>query len=120
MRHLAGLWPPSDIARIAGPRDQTSALDRLDGYAGVSCSSGGPRAGRGRRLHGGGRRAGDGRAAGEAADVDGAVFAANDLMASGALRVLREGGAARCRRTSALVGFDDMESASPEAARTRR
>ncbi|MFE7757379.1 substrate-binding domain-containing protein, partial [Streptomyces sp. NPDC057429] len=41
-------------------------------------------------------------------DLD-AVFAANDLMASGALRVLRERGIAVPEQV-AMVGFDDMDS----------
>lgn len=41
-------------------------------------------------------------------DLD-AVFAANDLMASGALRVLRERGR-KVPEEVAMVGFDDMVS----------
>ncbi|MFG2868456.1 LacI family DNA-binding transcriptional regulator [Streptomyces sp. NPDC048338] len=95
------------IAHITGPLDQTSAMDRLDGYRdelpdgdpalvadGAFTEESGARAMATLLL----RRP----------DLD-AVFAANDLMAAGALRVLREQGR-RVPEDVALVGFDDMLS----------
>jgi DNA-binding LacI/PurR family transcriptional regulator len=98
------------IATIAGPQDMTAGADRLGGYR--------------RALADAGRKAdrvtyGDfTRESGEQAmatllsrhpDLDG-VFAANDLMAVGALRALRAAG-----RTVpddvAVVGYDDIEMA---------
>ncbi|MEU6878357.1 LacI family DNA-binding transcriptional regulator [Streptomyces sp. NPDC046712] len=104
VRHLRALGRRK-IAHITGPRDQTSALDRLDGYRdelpdaapdlvaeGAFTEESGALAMAGLlRLH---------------PDLD-AVFAANDLMASGALRVLRAQGL-RVPEDVALVGFDDM------------
>ncbi|WP_330172674.1 LacI family transcriptional regulator [Streptomyces sp. NBC_01498] len=95
------------IAHIAGPPDQTSATDRLDGYRDVLLDAdptliteGGFTVESGARAM---RDLLDRRP-----DLD-AVFAANDLMASGALRVLRERGISVPGEV-ALVGFDDMES----------
>ncbi|MFI6638278.1 LacI family DNA-binding transcriptional regulator [Streptomyces sp. NPDC050504] len=115
VRHLVSLGRRR-IAHIAGPGDQTSAVDRADGY---------------RDALGADRSAGcaglveeaDFTVAGGARamtalldrrpDLD-AVFAANDLMASGALRVLRERGL-RVPEDVAVVGFDDMAGVADAA-----
>ncbi|MDC7339698.1 LacI family DNA-binding transcriptional regulator [Streptomyces lydicus] len=110
VRHLLGRGRRR-IAVITGPLDQTSALDRLDGYRealGVPAAD--PRL-----LADGGFTASGGERAmarllDSAPDLD-AVFACSDLMASGALRTLR----ARGRRVPdevAVVGYDDLEPAA--------
>lgn len=104
VRHLAALGR-TRIGHITGALDQTSAVDRLDGYRDVMgdadprlivesdfTPAGGERAMRTLLDH--------------CPDLD-AVFAANDLTASGALRVLRERGL-RVPEDVAVVGFDDM------------
>ncbi|KOG29245.1 LacI family DNA-binding transcriptional regulator [Streptomyces resistomycificus] len=104
VRHLVGLGR-TRVAHITGPLDQTSAADRLDGFRDVMpdadprlvvpgdfTPAGGERAMRGLLDH--------------CPDVD-AVFAANDLTAAGALRVLREHGR-RVPEDVAVIGFDDM------------
>ncbi|MFB9390700.1 LacI family DNA-binding transcriptional regulator [Streptomyces coeruleoprunus] len=95
------------IAHIAGPRDQTSATDRLDGYRDVLLDADPELVAHGDFTEESGARAMAGLLE-RRPDVD-AVFAGNDLMASGALRVLRERGL-RVPRDVALVGFDDMAS----------
>ncbi|TFE42711.1 LacI family transcriptional regulator [Streptomyces sp. ICN441] len=105
VRHLVGLGR-SRIAHIAGPRDQTSALDRLHGYRDVLPDADPGLTAQGDFTARGGERAMAGLLDGNAAVPD-AVFAANDLMASGALRLLRERGL-RVPHDVALVGFDDM------------
>ncbi|MFE4692332.1 LacI family DNA-binding transcriptional regulator [Streptomyces sp. NPDC056749] len=106
VRHLVSLGRRR-IAHIAGPRDQVSALDRIDGYRDVLPDAGGDFVVDGDFTTEGGARAMaellDARP-----DVD-AVFVSNDLMASGALRVLRERGL-RVPEDVAVVGFDDMTS----------
>jgi DNA-binding LacI/PurR family transcriptional regulator len=96
------------IATITGPRDMTAGANRLRGYREALADAG---VGEDERLV----AAGDfsemsgydamGALLGRVPDLD-AVFAASDLMASGALRRLRETG-----RTVpgdvAVVGFDD-------------
>ncbi|MFH8607181.1 LacI family DNA-binding transcriptional regulator [Streptomyces sp. NPDC018029] len=104
VRHLAGLGR-GRIAHITGALDQTSAVDRLDGYRDV-LGDVDPRL----IAEGDFTPAGGERAMRELLDrvpeLD-AVFAASDLTASGALRVLRERGR-RVPDDVAVVGFDDM------------
>ncbi|MGW1102338.1 LacI family DNA-binding transcriptional regulator [Streptomyces sp. NPDC002540] len=106
VRHLVSLGRRR-IAHIAGPRDQTSALDRVDGYRDVLPGSDPALLVEGDFTVEGGARAMT-RLLERRPDLD-AVFAANDLMASGALRVLNEHGR-RVPQEVALVGFDDMVS----------
>ncbi|MCY0955143.1 LacI family DNA-binding transcriptional regulator [Streptomyces sp. H27-S2] len=105
------------IAHIAGPLDQTSAADRLSGYRDVLPRADPALIAEGDFTAAGGARAmtrlldgNPGTAAGTRAGTDAidAVFAGNDLMATGALRVLRERGLT-VPGDVALVGFDDAE-----------
>ncbi|MFF9198331.1 LacI family DNA-binding transcriptional regulator [Streptomyces sp. NPDC014779] len=106
VRHLVSLGRRR-IAHLAGPRDQTSALDRVAGYHDVLVDPD-PEL----LCEGDFTRESGARAMAELLerrpDVD-AVFAANDLMAAGALRTLRERGL-RVPEDVAVVGFDDMEA----------
>ncbi|MDQ1007098.1 DNA-binding LacI/PurR family transcriptional regulator [Streptomyces sp. V4I23] len=106
VRHLVSLGRTS-IAHIAGPRDQTSALDRVDGYRDVLVDADPGLIRQGDFTEESGARA-MAELLDSRPDVDG-VFVANDLMASGALRTLRERGV-RVPEDVAVVGFDDMES----------
>jgi DNA-binding LacI/PurR family transcriptional regulator len=99
------------IATITGPLDMTAALDRRDGFHEALAAHG-------LRDHGtvdgdfsvaGGRRAMEELLSAEP-ELD-AVFAANDLMALGAMQALAERGR-RIPQDVAVVGFDD----SPLAA----
>ncbi|WP_375155293.1 LacI family DNA-binding transcriptional regulator [Streptomyces aureoverticillatus] len=120
VRHLVGLGR-TRVAHITGPPDQTSAVDRHDGYRDVL-----PTADPGLTATGDFTPAGGERAMrlllDRRPDVD-AVFAANDLSASGALRVLRESGR-RVPQDVAVVGFDDMlpvaEQADPPLTTVRQ
>ncbi|MFB6717484.1 MULTISPECIES: LacI family DNA-binding transcriptional regulator [unclassified Streptomyces] len=120
VRHLVSLGRRR-IAHIAGPRDQTSALDRVDGYRDVLPGSDPALLVEGDFTVEGGARA-MARLLERRPDLD-AVFAANDLMASGALRVLSEHGR-RVPQEVALVGFDDMvpiaESTEPPLTTIRQ
>ncbi|MET9116914.1 LacI family DNA-binding transcriptional regulator [Streptomyces longwoodensis] len=104
VRHLASLGR-TRIAHITGPLDQTSAADRLDGYRDVMGDADPELVAESDFTPAGGERAMrallDRRP-----DLD-ALFAANDLTAAGALRVLRERGL-RVPEDVAVVGFDDM------------
>ncbi|MFE7773598.1 LacI family DNA-binding transcriptional regulator [Streptomyces sp. NPDC057445] len=106
VRHLVGLGRRR-IAHIAGPSDQTSALDRVEGYRDALAEAGPELIAQGAFTVDSGARA-MAELLHRQPDVD-AVFAANDLMATGALRVLHERGI-RVPRDIALVGFDDMTS----------
>ncbi|WP_245694177.1 LacI family DNA-binding transcriptional regulator [Streptomyces abyssalis] len=101
------------VAVINGPLDQTSALDRLHGYCdalGIGAHEADPSlVAQGDFTAEGGERA-MARLLDVSPGLD-AVFAGNDLMASGALRTLR----ARGRRVPddvAVVGYDDLEPAA--------
>ncbi|MFJ4620994.1 LacI family DNA-binding transcriptional regulator [Streptomyces sp. NPDC088812] len=104
VRHLAGLGR-GRIAHLTGPLDQTSAADRLDGFRDVVGDTDPRLVVESDFTFGGGERAMR-ELLDRRPDVD-AVFAANDLTASGALRVLRERGL-RVPEDVAVVGFDDM------------
>ncbi|WUP45606.1 LacI family transcriptional regulator [Streptomyces sp. NBC_00259] len=107
VRHLVGLGR-TRIAHIAGPRDQTSALDRLDGYRDVLPGAGPELTAQGDfTVESGARAMAELLDRGPAAPD--AVFVSNDLMATGALRVLH-GRGLRVPHDIALVGFDDMTS----------
>ncbi|MET7619326.1 LacI family DNA-binding transcriptional regulator [Streptomyces sp. NPDC005408] len=106
VRHLVSLGRER-IAHIAGPRDQTSAMDRIDGYRDVLLDADPGLVRQGDFTAESGARA-MAELLDRRPDLD-AVFAANDLMASGALRTLRERGR-RVPEDVALVGFDDMAS----------
>ncbi|MEU9626673.1 LacI family DNA-binding transcriptional regulator [Streptomyces luteogriseus] len=104
VRHLAGLGR-TRIAHITGALDQTSAADRLDGYRDVMVDADPTLIAEADFTPAGGERAMR-ELLERCPDVD-AVFAANDLMASGALRVLR-GAGRRVPDDVAVIGFDDM------------
>ena len=93
------------IAHITGALDQTSAADRLDGYRDVMVDADPRLIAEADFTPAGGERAMR-ELLERCPDVD-AVFAANDLMASGALRVLR-GAGRRVPDDVAVIGFDDM------------
>ncbi|MFF9018611.1 LacI family DNA-binding transcriptional regulator [Streptomyces eurythermus] len=108
VRHLLDLGRRR-VAHLTGALDQTSAVDRLDGYRDAVAEVPGaydPRL----VVEGDFTPAGGERAMREllarCPDVD-AVFAANDLTALGALRALRESGR-RVPEDVAVAGFDDM------------
>ncbi|MFL4908502.1 LacI family DNA-binding transcriptional regulator [Streptomyces sp. MMS24-I2-30] len=104
VRHLAGLGR-TRIAHITGALDQTSAVDRLDGFRDAMGDSDPRLVVESDFTPGGGERAMR-ELLDRCPDVD-AVFAANDLTASGALRVLRESGR-RVPEDVAVIGFDDV------------
>ncbi len=119
-RHLTGIGRQV-IGTVAGPRDMSAGIDRLDGFRG----------GLGRRYRASWVEHGDfTRAGGEAAterllarvpDLDG-LFAASDLMAVGAMDALRRAGR-RIPEDVAVVGFDDNEfarSADPPLTTVRQ
>lgn len=106
VRHLISLGR-KNIAHIAGPLDQTSALDRADGYRDALSGVGAELISEGAFTERSGARA-MAELLDRAPGLD-AVFAANDLMAAGALAALRERGL-RVPQDVAVVGFDDMAS----------
>ncbi|MFI9168808.1 LacI family DNA-binding transcriptional regulator [Streptomyces lincolnensis] len=105
VRHLVGLGR-TRVAHITGALDQTSAVDRLEGFKDVMGDAGSGLVVRGDFTPAGGERAMR-ELLDRCPDVD-AVFAANDLTAAGALRVLRERGR-RVPEDVAVIGFDDMQ-----------
>ncbi|MEU5717318.1 LacI family DNA-binding transcriptional regulator [Streptomyces sp. NPDC020403] len=100
------------IAHIAGPPDQTSAVDRAAGYHDVLVDADPELVQSGDFTEESGVRAM--RALLDRCPGLDAVFAANDLMARGALRTLRERGL-RVPEDVSVVGFDDMEDVASGA-----
>lgn len=94
------------VATIAGPQDMTAGIDRLNGFRQVVPKTD-------RVAYGDFTRESGQQAMVELLarhpDLDG-VFAANDLMAIGALRALRDAGR-RVPDDVAVVGYDDIELA---------
>ncbi|MEU6275448.1 LacI family DNA-binding transcriptional regulator [Streptomyces populi] len=120
VRHLLGLGR-TRVAHITGALDQTSAVDRLDGYRDVMADADPALVAQGDFTPAGGERAMR-ELLERRPDVD-AVFVANDLSALGALRVLREHGR-RVPEDVAVIGFDDMlpiaEQADPPLSTVRQ
>jgi DNA-binding LacI/PurR family transcriptional regulator len=104
VRHLIGLGR-TRIAHITGALDQTSAVDRLDGFRDVMADADPALVAQGDFTPAGGERAMR-ELLERRPDLD-AVFVGNDLSALGALRVLREHGR-RVPDDVAVIGFDDM------------
>ncbi|MEU3616039.1 LacI family DNA-binding transcriptional regulator [Streptomyces sp. NPDC006872] len=107
VQHLVALGRRR-IATVAGPYDQEhSAADRLAGYQDVLLDAPAELVERADYTRQGGA---DAMAAllDRRPDLD-AVFVASDLMASGALQILRERGR-RVPEDVAVVGFDDLAS----------
>lgn len=104
VRYLVGLGR-TRIGHITGPLDQTSAADRLQGFRDGMGNADPRLIAEGDFTPTAGERAMR-ELLDRCPDLD-AVFAANDLSASGALRALRERGR-RVPDDIAVVGFDDM------------
>jgi DNA-binding LacI/PurR family transcriptional regulator len=98
------------IATISGPLDMPAGQDRLTGFQDTMAKHGRPYAAsvEGNFTQHGGEAAMERLLALEP-DVDG-VFVANDLMALGALAVLRDRGR-RVPEDVAVIGFDDSSAA---------
>lgn len=98
------------IATITGPQDMTAGADRLAGYQRALAAAGrqADRIAHGEFTRESGQQAMDELIA-RYPDLD-AVFVANDLMAMGALRSLRDSGR-RVPADVSVVGYDDIEMA---------
>ncbi|MGN6442085.1 MAG: LacI family DNA-binding transcriptional regulator [Arthrobacter sp.] len=110
-RHLAAIGR-TQLGTVAGPRDMTAAVDRLDGWLQGLKEAGlkpGP------IVHGDFTTAGGAEAArklfGPAPGLDG-VFAASDLMALGVVEAVRSAGKG-VPEDVAVVGFDNHSIQAP-------
>ncbi|HEY8637555.1 MAG TPA: LacI family DNA-binding transcriptional regulator [Candidatus Limnocylindrales bacterium] len=112
------------IATITGPLDMGAAIDRLTGYS-QALAAGGIAADPDLQAAGGFSQPGGAEAMRHILDVRpdiDAVFAASDLMASGAMQVLRAAGRG-IPDDVAIVGFDDSpiaESTDPPLSSVRQ
>ncbi|WP_329173704.1 LacI family DNA-binding transcriptional regulator [Streptomyces sp. NBC_01477] len=106
VRHLLNLGRRR-VGHIAGPLDQTASIDRLDGFRDVLPDIDPLLIAEGDFTPDGGSRAME-QLLERVPDLD-AVFVASDVMASGALRVLRQRGL-RVPQDVAVIGFDDIVS----------
>ncbi|MDI2027568.1 LacI family DNA-binding transcriptional regulator [Saccharopolyspora sp. TS4A08] len=97
------------IATIAGPLDMIAGIDRLDGYFDAIAGTQEPVVAQGDFTRESGEAAME-RLLDEHPGVD-AVFAASDLMAEGAMQVLRHAGF-RVPEDVAVAGFDDITRAA--------
>lgn len=94
------------IVHLSGPEGNIEAAERADGYRAAMARHGlEPRVLRGDFMEESGVAAAEALLAGE--DLPDALFAANDMMAIGALATLRRAGVA-VPGTIALAGFDDI------------
>lgn len=95
---------------IAGPSDLASVTDRLDGFRAALRESGEapPLVGYGELTRESGERTAH-ELLSRLPELD-AVFAANDLMAIGAIRAIKDSGR-RVPEDVAVIGFDDIELA---------
>jgi DNA-binding LacI/PurR family transcriptional regulator len=110
--HLLGLGR-SLVTTVAGPADELAAEERFTAWRealGLSDEEAARRSARGDFTRDGGERA-MAELIERVPDLD-AVFAASDLMAAGALRVLRQVGR-RVPEDVAVVGFDDNPMVAP-------
>ncbi|MGI5401424.1 LacI family DNA-binding transcriptional regulator [Streptomyces sp. CA-135486] len=106
VRHLVSLGRKR-VATITGPLDQAASVDRLDGYRDILLDSTPSLIAEGDfTLHGG--AAAMSVLLNRCPDLD-AVFVASDLMAAGALRVLRDR-EIKVPEDVAVIGFDDLRS----------
>jgi DNA-binding LacI/PurR family transcriptional regulator len=96
------------LAMVVGPMDMTASVDRLDGFRAVVREAGQapPTIVYGTYTRESGEE-GAREVLRRLPEVDG-IFAGNDLMAAGVLRVLREAGR-RVPDDVAVIGFDDVE-----------
>lgn len=111
-RHLIDLGHRR-LAHISGPKNSRDAVDRVQGFL-DACEEAGIRGGDRLVLTGDFLEESGARAAErllETGELPTAVFAANDMMAVGAIRFLRRRGL-RIPEDLAFVGFDDVELAS--------
>ncbi|QUH05075.1 LacI family DNA-binding transcriptional regulator [Saccharopolyspora erythraea] len=110
--HLVGLGRRT-VVTVAGPADEYAGIERLDGWrqaTGLDERTAAHRSERGDFTEDGGERAMTALLQ-RVPELD-AVFAANDLMAAGALHALRAAGR-RVPQDVAVVGFDDQPAVAP-------
>lgn len=104
----------SKIVTVAGPQDEHAAIERLDGWrqvTGLDERAAALRSEPGDFTDASGEQAMETLLA-RVPDLD-AVFAANDVMAAGALRVITRSGR-KVPEDIAIIGFDDQPAVAPK------